>query len=152
MKSTVVLDRLAFLLVDVLVDHLIGDRARGDRKVAARPEVPTPELALEVRELLKEKARAGALEPLHDLADVLVRAVAEEQVHVIRGDLARDDLEIVLGRDLPQKVTSPDRDRARQHPLAVLGDPDEVNLEIVTRVAARAVSSHGATSPIFPFA
>ena len=91
-------------------------------------------------------------EPLHNLADVLVRAVAEEQVHVIRGDLARDDLEIVLGRDLPQKVTSPDRDRARQHPLAVLGDPDEVNLEIITRVAAKAVSSHDATSPTFPFA
>jgi hypothetical protein len=75
-------DRLAFLLVDVLVDHLIGDRPGGDRKVAACPEVPTPELALEVRKLLEEKARAGALEPLHDLADVLVRAVAEEQVHV----------------------------------------------------------------------
>jgi hypothetical protein len=92
---------LAFLLVDVLVDHLISDRAGGDRKVAARPEVPTPELALEVRELLKEKARAGALEPLHDLADVLVRAAAEEQVHVVRGDFTRDDLKIVLGRDLP---------------------------------------------------
>ena len=102
MKSTVVLDRLAFLLVDVLVDHLIGDRPGGDRKVAACPEVPTPELAPEVRKLL-------------------------------------------------QKVTSPDRDRARQHPLTVLGDPDEVNLEIIARVAAEAVSSHDATSPTFPF-
>jgi hypothetical protein len=81
-----------------------------------------------------------------------VRAVAEEQVHVVRGDFARDDLEIVLGRDLPQKVTSPDRDRARQHPPTVLGDPDEVNLEIIARVAAEAVSSHDATSPTFPFA
>jgi hypothetical protein len=54
LKSTVVLDRLAFLLVDVLVDHLIGDRPGGDRKVAACPEVPTPELALEVRKLLEE--------------------------------------------------------------------------------------------------
>jgi hypothetical protein len=79
-----------------------------------------------------------------------VRAVAEEQVHVVCGDFARDDLEIVLGRDLPQKVTSPDR--ARQHPLTVLGDPDEVNLEIIARVAAEAVSSHDATSPTFPFA
>ena len=121
MKLTVILDRFTFLLVDVLVDHLIGDRAGGDRKVAACPEVPTPELALEVRELLEEKARAGALEPLHDLADVLVRAVAEEQVHVVRGDFARDDLEIVLGRDLPQKVTSPDRDRARSTRLRYLG-------------------------------
>jgi len=59
LKSIVVLDRLAFLLVDVLVDHLIADRAGGDRKVAACPEVPTPELALEMRELLEEKARAG---------------------------------------------------------------------------------------------
>ena len=152
MKSTVVLDRLALLLVDVLVDHLVGDRPGGDRKVAACPEVPTPELALEVRELLKEKARAGALEPLHDLADVLVSAIAEEQVHVVRGDFARDDLEIVLGRNLPQQVTGPDGDRSRQHPLTVLWDPDEVNLEVVTRVAAKAVSSQDATSPTLPFA
>ena len=152
MKSTVVLDRLALLLVDVLVDHVVGDGAGGHGEVAARPEVPAPELTLEVRELLQQEPRTRSLEPLHDLADVLVSAVAEEQVHVVRGDFARDDLEIVLGRNLPQQVTGPDGDRSRQHPLTVLWDPDEVNLEVVTRVAAKAVSSHDATSPTFPFA
>src|SRR4051794_12680480 len=66
--------------------------------------MPPPELPLEMRELLEQEARAGALEPLHDLADVLVRTVTDEQVHVIRGDLARDDVQVVLGRDLPQEI------------------------------------------------
>jgi hypothetical protein len=47
LKSTVVLDRLFFLLVDVVVDHLVGDRAGSNGEVAASPEVPTPELALD---------------------------------------------------------------------------------------------------------
>ena len=62
MKSTVVLDRLALLLVDVFVDHVIGNRAGRDREVAARPEVPAPELSLEMRELLQHEPRAGAFE------------------------------------------------------------------------------------------
>ena len=49
MKSTVVLDRFAFLLVGVLVDHLVGDSAGGDGEVAAHPELPTSELPLEMR-------------------------------------------------------------------------------------------------------
>ena len=49
MKSTVVLGQFAFLLVDVLVDHLIGDSAGDNAEVAARPELPASELPLEMR-------------------------------------------------------------------------------------------------------
>ena len=78
MKSTIVLDRLTVLLIDVLVDHVVGDGARRDREVASGPEGPTAERPLEVRELLQQEPQAGAFEPPHDLADVLVGAVAEE--------------------------------------------------------------------------
>src|SRR5215207_4710843 len=79
-----------------------------------------------------------------------MRAVADEQVNVVGRHLARDDLQLVLDRNLPQEIARSDRHRAGQHPLAVLGNPDEVDLEIVARVATEAVSSHDATSPILP--
>ena len=41
---------------------------------------------------------------------------------------------------LAQKVTSPDRDRSRQHPLAVLRNPDEVNLENCLSTTVRLAS------------
>src|SRR5438309_6364352 len=61
-KSTVVWDLLAVLLFDVLADHLVGDCPGADRQVSSRPEMPSPELLLQMRKLLQQYARA---DPFH---------------------------------------------------------------------------------------
>ncbi len=66
---------LAFLFVDVFLDHAVGDRAGADRTVAAGPQMFTPELLAKVRKLLKEYSRTDPLQPLHDVADALIRPV-----------------------------------------------------------------------------
>ncbi len=105
-----------------------------------------------MRELLEQDARACALEPLHDLTDVLVRAVAQEHVHVVAGDLARDDVQVVLGGGLAQQLAHAHRNRAGQDPLAILRHPYDVNLEVVPGVRAHSISSHNATSSTLSFA
>src|SRR3990172_10351178 len=105
-----------------------------------------------MRELLKQNARARALQPLHDLADVLMRPVAQEHMHMIGRDLARDDVQVVLGGDLAQQVAHAHRYWPRKDALAVLWHPYDVNFEVVLGVSARSISSHNATSSTLSFA
>ena len=74
-KSTVIHHLLALLLIDVLPDHLVRDRAAADRKVASCPKVPPPKLLAEAGKLLQQHARTDPFQPLHDLADLLRRSV-----------------------------------------------------------------------------
>ena len=76
----------------------------------------------------------------------------EAKVHMIRCHLARDDLQLVLRRNLPQEVAHPHRNLSGQHPLAVLGAPHQVNLQVILRVTAQTISSHNATSSTLRFA
>ena len=114
--------------------------------------MPAPVLFLEMGELLEQEPRTRSLEPLHDLADVLMGPIADEHVHMLGCHLARDDVQLILYRDLAQKIADPRRHRPRQHPFAVLWAPHQVNLEIVLRVATEPISSHNATSSTLPFA
>jgi hypothetical protein len=147
LKSTVVLDRLPFLLRDVLVDHLVRDVPRRDREVAAGPQVPAPELLPEVGELLKENPGRGALEPLDNGADALVGAVGEEEVDMVACDLPREDLEFALHGDLADEVADPEGDRPDEDRFPVLRDPDQVDLAVKSGVRADPVLSHAFILP-----
>src|SRR5580700_2202932 len=102
-----------------------------------------PVLLLEVRKLLEQQPPTRALEPLHDLANVLMCPVADEHVHVVCCDLAGDDVNsfsaAICRRRSRTRV-------ATQHPLAVFGTPHQVNLEVVLCVTAESISSHSVTS------
>src|SRR5262249_14100428 len=111
----------------------------------------SPILLLEMWELLEQHARASTLEPLYDLADVLMRPIAEEHVHMVSRHLARDDVQIVVSRNLPQQVPAA-RSRSGENGLAVLCPPDNVNLQVVLGVSAHSISSHRATSSTLSFA
>src|SRR5713101_4985446 len=114
--------------------------------------MPAPVLLLEMGEFLEQEPRTRSLEPLHDLADVLMGSIADEHMHMVGCHLTGDDVQLMLHSDLAQKVADPRRHCPRQHPFAVLGAPHQVNLEIVLRVATEPISSHNATSSTLPFA
>lgn len=118
MKSTVILDGLALLLVDVLVDHFVGDGARCHGKISARPQVPAPLLLLQVRKLLEQHSRTRSLEPLNNPANILMGAIADEHVHMISRNFSRDDFQLVLRRNPPQKIANSGH-LPCQHSLAV---------------------------------
>ena len=55
-----ILVRSRVLIGDVLRDNFIGDIARATAEVSSRPQVPTPELFLQVRKLGQQVMRSPA--------------------------------------------------------------------------------------------
>ena len=74
--------------------------------------------------LLQQNPRADALEPVYDLAHVLVWTLAEKQVNVVACDFAGHDLQFMLGRNLPQQITHTKSDFAGQDRFSILRHPD----------------------------
>ena len=146
-KSTVVVERFPFLLSDVLSDHLVGDGARGHREIAARPQVAAPELFAQVGELFEEHAGADPLEPLHDLAHTLMRAVAKQEVDMVACHLPRDNGQFPFHRDFAQEVAHAEGHRPHEYRLAVLRDPDQVDLEGIFAVRLSSVAWHATILP-----
>ena len=135
------------MLGDVLFDHLVRDGARGHREVAAGPQVAAPELLAQVGELLKEHPGADPLEPLDDLAHALVRAVGEQEVDMVACHLPRDDGEFMFHRDFAEQVAHPEGHLAHENRLAVLRDPDQMDLEIILAVRPTPVAWHATILP-----
>jgi hypothetical protein len=69
-------------------------------QVSSRPEMPSPELLPELGKLLQQHPRADPLQPLHNLADLLVRPIRNKQVNMVARDLAGNDLQFMLHGDL----------------------------------------------------
>ena len=55
---------------------------------------------------------------------------------MIGRNFSGDYFQLVLRRNLPQKIANPALHLPRQHPLAVFRAPHKMNLEVVLRVAA----------------
>jgi hypothetical protein len=146
-KSTVVLERLPFLLGDVLFDHRVRDGSRGDGEVAARPQVAAPELLAQVWELFKQHAEADPFEPLDDLADALMRPVGNQEVDMVACHLAGDNSQFPFHCNLAEQVADAEGHRPHEYRLAVLRDPDQVDLEIKFAVRPTPVAWHPTILP-----
>src|SRR5574337_1613188 len=84
----------------------------------------------QVRELLKEDPGADAFEPLHDGADLLMGTVGEEQVELVACHLTRENLQLMLERDLADEIAHTNGDGPHEERLPILGNPDHVDFEI----------------------
>jgi hypothetical protein len=79
----------------------------------------------------QQHSRAYSFQPLLDLADVLSRAIGNEHMDMIAEYITRDHFHLVLQSNLSQNVPGSNRYRCAEHPLAVLGNPDQVNFKSV---------------------
>jgi len=68
------------MLVEIILDHAIGDIAGGGREVAPRPETLPPIVFANVFELLLDLAQGAAFRPAHQVAVRDVRRDFGEQV------------------------------------------------------------------------
>jgi len=87
----------------------------------------SPELLFQLWEFGQQHARAYALQPLHDLADILSRVIRNEDMDMIAGYLTANDLNFALQSNLSQKVPGSNRNWAGERPLPLLGYPDQVD-------------------------
>ena len=74
-----------------------------------------------------------------------MRTIRNKHVYVIACDLARNDLQLMLGRDLPYQVAHTNRDLPSQYWLPVFRNPHQVHLQVALRVRSQPIMSHANT-------
>jgi len=124
-----------FLLFDVCHDRFIGDVTTGGDEVPASPQVPTPELFLEVSEFLQQFTRALALDVLHDLTRREIRWTRQQHMNVIPRNGALQNLDVVRTADFANQFAKSHPYRTRQYRLAILRHPYKVVLDVITTMS-----------------
>lgn len=140
----------AFLLVNVLFDHFIGNVARGNRKVAPRPKVTSPEDFSQVGKFGEDFVRTLALDALGNRADGCARWVGDKEMYMVRGYLAGDNFNILSRTNFADHITDLQPDHADQHTLSIFGDEDDMDLQVILRVGAGTIESHNKSTLLAP--
>jgi hypothetical protein len=99
------------LEANIFRNRLIRHRAAGRDEIATRPQVPTPERLAQLPAVHQEMVGGLALHRLHHAARSQVRGHIEQQVHMVRLDMASQDLDIVRAADLTDQVADFDLGR-----------------------------------------
>ena len=106
MDSTIyfeVLILIDVLLCDIFCNDVVGYVAGTTAKVAPSPQMPPPELLLQVGKLRQKMVRRPAFQPLHQPANRHLWRQRDQQMHVILRYMPLHDRHIVLPADIPDQ-------------------------------------------------
>ena len=131
------------MMLQILVHHLFGDLPGTPYAITNTPEMPAPVACLQRRVLLQELTRRAPLDTTHDLADRMLGRIGKMQMDMVTTDDALDHLYIKRIADLSYQVSTPLLDLSAQHPVAIFGAEDQVDLESIDAMATSALL-HGA--------
>jgi hypothetical protein len=133
------------LLLDVLHYHLICHVATAATEVPPRPDVPTPELLSEVRELSKQFVGGLPFQPLQQPADCHLRRDTYKQMNVIARDVPFHYRHFVGRAYFSNQVSHSETDFTRERRPSVFGRPNNVQMNLENGVSATPVIFHEAT-------
>ena len=110
MDSTIYFE--VFVLIDVLLGDIFGDdvvrHIAGDTaEIASRPQMPSPELLLQVGKFCQKVVRRAALQPLHQPTDRHLWRQRDQQVHMVFRYLPLHDRHVMLSADVPDQIPDP---------------------------------------------
>jgi len=147
LKSTVIRNRLTFLLLDILLDNFIrnSNSARAYCKISPCLKMRVPKLFFQVLKFGEQDTRAYPFEPLHNLADILGWAIGNEHMDMITGNLSGDNFNFVFQGNLPQYVPSPDCNRPCQYRLSVFRNPHQMDFQVRFCMSSKLIKSHSDT-------
>lgn len=132
------------LLFDVFFDYFIGDVARTDAEVTARPQVASPELLSQVWKFMHHLVGRLTLQHLHQSANGHLWRKADEQMHVVAGDVPFDNRHFRVAADFADQLSEPETYFARHHGLAVLRHPHYVEMNAKDCMCAVPIVRHRA--------
>ncbi len=132
------------LILNVLFDNFVRYVAARNAEVSTRPDMATPEFLLKMWELLHQLEGTLPLERLHEPADGDARREAHEQMNVIFRDVPLDNRHLVVAADFADQFPNSEADLPGHGRLAVLRDPDDVEVDAEDCMRAVPVLSHGA--------
>ena len=124
------------MMLQILIDDLLGDRARAPGSVTNTPKMTASVALLQRGILLQELARTPAFDPTHDLTDRVLGRIRQMQVHVIATDHTFDDAHIKRITDLSNQVSATHLDLAPKYAVSVLGAKDQMHLQLVNAMGA----------------
>jgi hypothetical protein len=119
------------LRLDVLLDNLIRHIARARGEIASCPQMPPPELAVQLTELLQHLPAAAPLDPLHQSTHRDHRRHRYQQVHVIHCNVPTHDVHIQRRTGLTNQLTQSNGYLAAQDWLSIFGDPHHMVLQVI---------------------
>ena len=134
------------LFFDVLLDDFVRDVAATDTKVAARPQMPPPELLPQMWKLVHQLVRTLPLQHLEQPTDGQARRHAHEQMDVIAGDMSFHNRDFMRAADFADQLSNSGADLAAHDWLTILRDPDDVQVDAKDRMCAMPIFCHDAQS------
>src|SRR3954451_22853762 len=139
---------LALVLIsNVLGNNFIGYIPRTATEIAARPQVPSPKLLLQVRKVRQQMMGCFALQPLQQSADRYLRRNRKEQMHMILRHMPLHYLYFVLPANVTDQVAHSHCYISRQRRPSVLRDPHQMQMNLKYRVRAPSVFRHPLSLP-----
>ena len=120
--------------LNVLLDNLVRHIPRASGKVATSPKVLAPELATQFAKLSQHQATTAPLEPLHQITHGHMRGYGDQQVEMVSPDMSFLDIHIQRRTSLPDQLAKANSSLASLHWLTLLGNPDQVVLEVIHSV------------------
>jgi hypothetical protein len=130
------------LLGNVGLDDFIGDVAATTTKVAPCPDMTAPKALAHVRKFPQETIGAFPFHPLDQPTDGDMRRDRDHHMDMIGRDVALEDIDAGLLALFPDDSTHSFGDLTAQYFVAVLGNPDDMEVDGKCRMGAMAIVTH----------
>ena len=130
------------LLRTVCLADLVGDVAATAAQGAPGPAMAPPKPLAQMRELGEQAIGAFAFHALDEPTDGDVRRDGDHHMDMVGGDVTLEDIDVGLLALFPDNGTHPFCDFPAQHLMAVLGDPDDMEVDGKRRMGAVAIVTH----------
>lgn len=131
-----VLIRVLVLIGNVFRDDFIRHIARTTTKVTAGPQVTAAESLFQMREFGHQFIRRLPLQALHQTTDRDLRNDRDEQMHMALLHVTFHNRHLHRSADFADQVVQPVCHLTRQNREQLLGDPLQVQMDLVGRMGA----------------
>ena len=128
--------------VDIVVNNVIGDIATGRTEIPGCPTMSAPVRLAEFWKLFLKLARGASLGELDDMGHRHGGRNRDEHVNMITANYSGFDAHSQLLGNLGNEIPNPLLHRGGEHPIPVLGDPNQLIAVVVNRVAGAIIRLH----------
>ena len=130
------------LLRNVRFDDLVSDIAAAAAEVAPCPHMAAPKALPHMGKFGQQTIGAFAFHPLDQATDRDVRGDRDHHMDMVWRDVPLEDIDAGLLTLFTDDGTNPFCDLTAQHLVAILGDPDNMEVDGKRRMGAMAIVTH----------
>src|SRR2546427_3247051 len=130
------------LLRNIRFDDLVRDIAATAAKVAPRPHMAPPKALPHMRKFAQQTIGAFAFHSLDQATDRDVRGDRDHHMDMVWRDVPLEDIDAGLLTLFTDDGTNPFWHYTSLHLLAILGDPDNMEVDGKRRMGAMAIVTH----------